>query len=117
MPDMAQKLRDAYQYFEDWDNKKNDFEALLAEDVVWIETDADLSPGRYAGKAEVMGHVGAIRQALAQSAFVSVEQQGQHWRATDDMEVQGHGTHRCVTDVIFDGDLIAEVRHCLGHGA
>lgn len=116
MPDMAQKLRDAYQYFEDWDNKKDDFEALLAEDVVWIESDAELGPGRYAGKAEVMGHVEAIRQALTQVVLGSVEQQGQFWRATDDMELQGHDRHSCITDVVFDGELIGEVRHCIGGG-
>jgi hypothetical protein len=110
-----QVVRDAYGYFENWDNDKHKFEALLAEGVVWIETDPDLGPGRYEGKAEVMGHVDDIKQALAQAQFVSVDPQGGFWRAKDNMQVQGHAQHSCVTDITFDGDLIAQVRHCLTH--
>lgn len=110
-----QVLQDAYRYFDNWDNDKHKFEALLADRVVWIETDPDLGPGRYEGKTEVMGHVNDIKQALAQAQFVSVGPQGAFWRTTDNMQVQGHAQHSCVTDVTFDGDLIAQVRHCLGH--
>ena len=113
MPGEEQQLRDAYRYFANWDNDKDKFEALLADDVVWIETDPDLGPRRYEGKSEVIGHVDAIKRALAQAQFVSVAPQGAFWRTTDDMQVQGHERHSCVTDVVFDGDLIAQVRHCL----
>ena len=115
MPGEEQLLRDAYTYFANWDTDKDKFAALLADDVQWVETDSDLSPREYSGKAEVMGHVDAIKRALAQAQFVSVAPQGSFWRTTDDMQVQGHENHHCVTDVVFDGDLIAQVRHCLGH--
>ncbi len=116
MPDMEQQLRDAYRYFDNWDNDRDKFEALLAEDVVWIETDQDLGPGRYEGKTAVMNHVDQIRQALAQAALVSVASRGPLWRTTDEMQAQGHEKHDCVTDVAFDGGLISQVRHCLSHG-
>lgn len=115
MPGEDQVLQDAYGYFANWDNDKDKFEALLAEGVVWIETDPDLGPGRYEGRAEVIGHVDAIKQALAQAQFVSVQPQGSFWRATDEMQVRGHEQHHCITDVTFDGGLITQVRHCLGH--
>jgi hypothetical protein len=116
MPAEDQVLKDAYDYFANWDNDKHKFEALLAERVVWIEIDEDLGPRRYEGKTEVMGHVNHIKQALAQAEFVSVEPHGAFWQTTDNMKVQGHDQHSCVTDVTFDGGLIAQVRHCHGHG-
>jgi hypothetical protein len=115
MPAEDQVLQDAYRYFQNWNNDRDKFEALLADSVVWIETDPDLSPGRYAGKTQVMDHVDDIKQALAQAQFVSVAPQGALWRTTDTMQVQGETPHSCITDVTVEGDLIAQVHHCLGH--
>ena len=115
MPTEDQIVKDAYSFFADWTNGRGKFEALLAEDVVWIEADPDLGPGPYSGRAQVMGHVDTIKAALDQAKFDSVAAQGAFWRAKDTMQVHGHGQHSCITHVTFEGGLITKVRHCLGH--
>lgn len=117
MPDEEQLLRDAYGYFANWDNDKDKFAALLADDVQWSEKDSGLGHGEFKGKAAVMAHLQTIKDALAGVQFVSVERQGSFWRTTDEMRLQGHEHHHdCDTDVVFDGGLITKVRHCLGGG-
>ena len=116
MPGEEQLLQDAYGYVANWEDDKDKFAALLADDVVWIEADTELGRGRFEGKAAVLGHVEAIKEVLEQVQFVSVKRQGSSWRTTDEMQLHDHGSHHCDTDVKFDGGLISEVHHCLGGG-
>lgn len=116
MPGEEQLLRDAYGYFANWDNDKDKFAALLADDVQWVETDSELNTGIFAGKAAVIDHVETIKQVLEEVEFVSVERQGSFWRTTDEMQVHGHAHHHCVTDVQIEGGLITQVNHCHGGG-
>jgi ketosteroid isomerase-like protein len=117
MADKEQILRSAFDYFEHWTPKnKTNFADLLTDDVVWIEGDPDLNLGRYVNKQDVMLHVEHVKAHLDSAALLkSVSVQGQRGTTTDDMQVQGHPPHECVTDVIFRGDLIAQVHHCLQH--
>lgn len=115
MADEEQVLKDAYRHFANWPNERQQFEALLDPNVQWVETDHDLGPGNYRGRAEVMAHLDQIQQQLASATLVSVSQKPQGWQAQDNMQVQGHDLHCCITDIDFTGDLITRVVHCRAH--
>ena len=111
-----QVLKAAYGHFANWPAEKPQFEALLDPDVQWVETDRDLGPRTYQGKAEVMAHLDEIKARLASATLFSVSQQGSGWRTQDHMQVQGHDLHCCISDIDFSaGDLISRVIHCKGH--
>ncbi len=130
MADKKKALEDAYDLFNQWTAAdQTAFANLLADDVVWIEGDPDLraddpnwsedDPGsgarRYKNKNNVLNHISYVKSSVASATRISVTVQGDHATTKDSMEVHGHPTHECVTDVIFRGDLIAQVHHCLRH--
>jgi hypothetical protein len=108
-------IQQAYDYLANWTQDRGKFEELLDRDVVWVETDGDLNPGWYQGRPGVMAHLDFVVQHLGFTTFNSANPIGQHWRVNDDMQVQGHAVHPCVTDVVFRDGLISRVNHCLGH--
>ncbi|HKY78202.1 MAG TPA: hypothetical protein VJS45_18855 [Acidimicrobiia bacterium] len=111
-----QVLQAAYGHFANWPAGRQQFEALLDPDVLWIETDTDLNPGNYQGKADVMAHLDDIQGHVASVSLVSVTQKPGGWETRDNMQVQGHDLHCCISDIDFNGDLIKRVLHCKNHG-
>lgn len=81
----------------------------------WIEGDRDLGERSYNGKPDVLQHVEDVKSQLVLVTVKSVTVQGQRGTTKDEMTVRGHQQHECETDVIFRGDLIAQVHHCLRH--
>ena len=109
-------LEAAYGHFANWPAGKQQFEALLDPDVLWIENDRELGAGNYRGKADVMAHLDHIQGHLASASLVSVSQKPPGWETRDNMQVQGHDLHCCISDIDFNGDLIKQVHHCKNHG-
>jgi hypothetical protein len=114
MPTEQEILEAAYHHFEHWSTERQQFDALLDPDVHWVETDLDLGPGDYHGKAAVMAHLDFIQQQGATTTLKSVSQQKSGWQTRDNMKVQGV-VHCCINDIDFTGGLISHVIHCKGH--
>jgi hypothetical protein len=110
-----QVLRAAYAHFANWPAKRQQFEALLDPNVQWVETDQDLGPGNYQGIPDVMAHIDHIQEHVESASLVSVSQGSPGWQTRDNMQVQGHDLHCCISDIDFNGDLISRVVHCKGH--
>ena len=115
VPGQEQILRDAYRHFANWPSERELFATLLDPNVHWVETDRELGPGNYRGKAEVMAHLDHIVEHMVSASLVSVNQRPQGWQTRDDMQVHDHDLHCCITDIDFSGDLISRVIHCKGH--
>src|ERR1700741_2148068 len=81
MPTEQEKLEAAYHHFEHWSTERQQFDALLDPDVHWVETDLDLGPGDYRGKAAVMAHLDFIHQQGATTILKSVSQKSNGWEA------------------------------------
>ena len=109
-------LKAAFGHFANWPAEKPQFEALLDDDVQWVETDSNLTPKTYKGKAAVMAHLDDIKAKLASATLFSVSLEPSGWQTRDHMQVQGQHLHCCISDIDFTaGDLISRVIHCKGH--
>ena len=108
-------LKSAFGHFANWPAEKSQFEALLHADIHWVETDQELGRGDYRGKSAVMAHLDDIKSHGVSASLISVEQRPPGWQTKDEMQVRGHHSHCCITDIAFTGDLISRVIHCKGH--
>ena len=115
VPGQEQVLRDAYRHFANWPTERELFAALLDPNVLWVETDRELGAGDHRGKEAVMAHLDDIVEHVVRASLVSVDLKPQGWKTRDDMQVDGHDLHCCITDIDFRGDLISKVVHCRGH--
>ena len=116
MPGQEQQiLENAYGHFGKWATERAKFAALLADDVLWVETDPHLHARAYQGKAEVMAHLDDIQGHLTSAKLVDVTLKPSGWQTRDEMQVQGHDLHCCISDIDFRGDLIKKVVHCHRH--
>jgi hypothetical protein len=115
MANQEEILNAAFGHFANWPAEKTQFEALLHADVHWVETDEELGRGNYRGKPAVMAHLDHIKEHVTSASLISVRQRPPGWQTRDEMQVDGHGVHCCITDIDFTGDLISRVIHCKGH--